>query len=54
MEDPIVNLQNLKRTNQLRFLLFLHWLRLIDQPLLIPLKETVAVRIFMTLLLLVR
>jgi hypothetical protein len=34
-------------------LLYLHWLRFIDQPRLIPLKATIAVGVFMPILLLI-
>ena len=54
MADRIADLQKLKRTNQFRFLLYLHYLRFIDQPRLIPLKATLAVGVFMPLLLLVK
>lgn len=46
MVGRIANLRKLKRTSQFRFLLYLHWLRFIDQPRLIPLKATVAVGVF--------
>jgi hypothetical protein len=54
MADRIADLQKLKRRDQYRFLLYLHWLRFIDQPRLIPLKATVAVGIFIPFLLLVK
>ncbi|MFH2040133.1 MAG: hypothetical protein ABIJ65_11935 [Chloroflexota bacterium] len=54
MTDRLAAMQNLKRINQFRFLLYLHWLGFIDRPRWIPLKATIAAGVLLPLLLLVR